>query len=284
MGIVIGIDIGGSTTKIAGFRGRDPFPPQMVTSSDPVSSLFGAFGKFTYDNKIPTSAIERIVITGVGAAAVDSPIFGAPTYRAAEFDCIGYGALYLSSLEKAVIASMGTGTALVYADGKKIEYLGGTGVGGGTLVGLSNYMLGMNHVGNIMHLAQTGSAEQVDLTIGDVMQGSSLPQLPADFTASNFGKISETASQSDIAMGIFNLVAQVVGMFCVFASRMVHDSNVVLTGNLSKAEIMHPIFDAMAKQFRVNFIIPENSGYATALGAALCFDKGAKLEQILSHS
>ena len=121
MGIVIGIDIGGSTTKIAGFRGRDPFPPQMVTSSDPVSSLFGAFGKFTYDNKIPTSDIERIVITGVGAAAVESPIFGAPTYRAAEFDCIGYGALYLSSLEKAVIASMGTGTALVYADGKKIE-------------------------------------------------------------------------------------------------------------------------------------------------------------------
>lgn len=280
MGIVIGVDIGGSTTKIAGFRKGKPFPPQMVTSSDPVSSLFGAFGKFTYDNRIPTSEIDQIVITGVGAAAVESPIFGVSTYRAAEFDCIGYGALYLSSLEKAVIASMGTGTALVYADGKKIEYLGGTGVGGGTLVGLSNYMLGMNHVGNIMRLAEKGSAEQVDLTIGDVMQGNDLPQLPADFTASNFGKISETASQSDIAMGIFNLVAQVVGMFCVFASRMVKNSDVVLTGNLSKAEIMHPIFDAMSKQFQVNFIIPKYSGFATALGAALCFEKGADLEQI----
>lgn len=281
MGIVIGVDIGGSTTKIAGFRDSTPFPPQLVTSSDPISSLFGAFGKFTYDNKIPTSEISRIVITGVGASAVGSPIFGVPTCRAAEFDCIGYGALYLSSLERAVIASMGTGTAFVYADQGQIQYLGGTGVGGGTLVGLSNYMLGMNHIGNIVHLAEKGSAEHVDLTIGDVMQGNGLPQLPADFTASNFGKISETASQSDIAMGIFNLVAQVVGMFCVFAARTVHNSDIVLTGNLSKVEVMHPIFDAMAKQFQVNFIIPENSGYATALGAALCFDKGASLEQIL---
>ena len=279
MGIVIGIDIGGSTTKIVGFQENKAFPPLLVTSSDPISSLFGAFGKFTYDNAIAIPEIQKVVITGVGASCVTSPIYGLPTYRAAEFDCIGLGALYLSGLKQAVIASLGTGTAVVYTDGSKVEYLGGTGVGGGTLVGLSSKMLGLNHIDNIVRLAQGGLAEHVDLTIGDMMNGE-LPQLPVNFTASNFGKMDETATQSDIAMGIFNLVAQVVGMICIFAARNVNNTDIVLTGNLSRIPTMHPVFEIMGKQYGVHFIIPEDSGFATAYGAALCVSGDFHLEEI----
>lgn len=281
MSIVIGIDIGGSTTKIVGFQEKKAYPPLLVTSSDPISSLFGAFGKFTYDNGISISNISRVIITGVGASSVTSPIYGLPTSRAAEFDCIGLGALYLSGLEKAVIASLGTGTAVVYSEGGSTRYLGGTGVGGGTLIGLSSMMLGMNHIDNIVKLAQEGQAEKVDLTIGDMMNGDDLPQLPANLTASNFGKVDETASHADIAMGIFNLVTQVVGMICIFASRNVNNSDIVLTGNLSRISVMHPIFEFMAKQYGVNFIIPEDSGFATAYGAALCSTKNIALEEVL---
>ena len=47
---VLGIDVGGSTTKIVGFRenenGRELISPQFVRANDPITSIYGAFGKF----------------------------------------------------------------------------------------------------------------------------------------------------------------------------------------------------------------------------------------------
>ena len=47
MGIVIGIDVGGSTTKIVGINGEQIQSPMFITATDPVTSLFGAFGKYS---------------------------------------------------------------------------------------------------------------------------------------------------------------------------------------------------------------------------------------------
>ena len=48
---VIGIDVGGSTTKIVGFRGSfdrsSLIEPIFVRATDPVTATFGAFGKFS---------------------------------------------------------------------------------------------------------------------------------------------------------------------------------------------------------------------------------------------
>ena len=52
MGIVIGIDVGGSTTKIVGINGGQIESPMFITATDPVTSLFGAFGKYIYDKGI----------------------------------------------------------------------------------------------------------------------------------------------------------------------------------------------------------------------------------------
>ncbi|MDD6816192.1 MAG: pantothenate kinase, partial [Firmicutes bacterium] len=48
MGIVVGIDIGGSTTKIAGFQGEAMLQPVQISANNAIASLFGAFGKFLY--------------------------------------------------------------------------------------------------------------------------------------------------------------------------------------------------------------------------------------------
>ena len=46
---VLGIDVGGSTTKIVGFREEDGkqvlIAPQRVRATDPLTSIYGAFGK-----------------------------------------------------------------------------------------------------------------------------------------------------------------------------------------------------------------------------------------------
>lgn len=52
MGVVIGIDVGGSTTKIVGVENKSIQSPMFVKATDPVTSLFGAFGKYIYDNGI----------------------------------------------------------------------------------------------------------------------------------------------------------------------------------------------------------------------------------------
>ena len=52
MGIVIGIDVGISTTKIVGIREMKVFSPLRISAIDPITSLYGAFGKYLHDNKI----------------------------------------------------------------------------------------------------------------------------------------------------------------------------------------------------------------------------------------
>ena len=44
--MIIGIDVGGSTTKIVGVKDGEIRNPMFVTAKDPVTSLFGAFGKY----------------------------------------------------------------------------------------------------------------------------------------------------------------------------------------------------------------------------------------------
>ena len=72
MGMVIGIDVGGSTTKIVGLDGGRIQSPMFITAADPVTSLFGAFGKYIYDNQIQLADIEQVMLTGVGSAFVNS--------------------------------------------------------------------------------------------------------------------------------------------------------------------------------------------------------------------
>ena len=129
---------------------------------------------------------------------------------------IGRGGCRLAGVERAIIVSMGTGTALVAVDGEKCVHLGGSGVGGGSLLGLCDKMIGVRSVEHIVAMAQRGRLSNVDLTIGDITEGV-LSGMGSEITASNFGKLSDVASSDDLAMGVANLVFQTIGMFAVFA-------------------------------------------------------------------
>lgn len=268
---IIGIDVGGSTTKIIGYRDEKIFSPLIVKANDPKASLYGAFGKFLSENSLSISDVEKIMVTGVGSSYCDEDLFGIPTRRIEEFNAIGAGGLFLSKLQKAVIVSMGTGTAFVSANGEDACHLGGTGVGGGTLLGLSNKILNVRSFDDLVKTATDGNLNHVDLSIEDI-SNTQMENLPFHITASNFGKISDLATSSDLALGIINLVFQTIGVMAMFASRMENTKNVVLTGNLTNVPQVHEIFDIMASLYGINFIIPEHSEYATATGAALLYN------------
>lgn len=270
MGIILGIDIGGSTTKICGFDSTEKLiHPLSVKADDPISSVYGAFGKFTALHGIALSDVEKVMVTGAGSSYVSDNLYGIPTEHVAEFDCIGLGGQYLADLDEAIVVSMGTGTALVHVKGDKMEYLGGTGVGGGTLFGLSETILDIRDMDILETLAEKGNLSKVDLRISDISQKNLSPTLNLDTTASNFGKLSDLATREDLALGIINLVFETIGMMSVFAARSFRINNVVLTGKLSSMKRSRVTFNTLGKMFRMNFIFPENARYGTVIGAAL---------------
>ncbi len=275
---VIGIDVGGTTTKIVGFRKlkdgtKELIAPQFVRATDPLTSIYGAFGKFTAENNLEIADIDRILMTGAGSEKIKNGIYNLPCISVPEFSGSGIGGLYLSKLKEAVVVSMGTGTALNYAkkDGNKYEirYLGGTGVGGGTLVGLSRKMLGVDTVEHIEQLCAEGNLDNVDLRIKDISQNHAYHGINENLTASNFGKVSDIATNADLALGIANLVAETVAMLSVFAARRFDLKDIVLIGNLTTLKPVRRVFETLADSFDLNFIIPENAQFGTVIGAAL---------------
>ena len=275
MGIIVGIDVGGSTTKIAGVKDGAVISPMMAKASDPVASLYGAFGKFTSENGIALTDIEHLMVTGVGSAFAGNTIYALPATHVTEFVAIGKGGSYLSGLDRAIVVSMGTGTALVYCENGKSVHLGGTGVGGGTLVGLAGKLLGTTNVKAIEEMAANGHRTEVDLSVNDMTEKNIGPTLHASMTASNFGKISDLARKEDIAAGLLNMIYETVGVAAIFAAREKNVKDIVLTGRLSALGSAAKTFKELGDTFGVNFVLPSDSEYATVIGAALTyFDRG----------
>ena len=278
MRTVIGIDIGGSTTKIVGIRTDDKgkstlIEPIFVRATDAITSVYGAFGKFTMENDLSLDDIDRVLMTGVGASFINKPLYSLECEKASEFRCVGKGGLYLSGLDEAIVVSMGTGTAIMHAkkEGEKIhtDYLGGTGVGGGTLVGLSKLLTGLSRIPNIVEAAAGGDLSKIDLRVSDISKTKIHPGLSPDLTAANFGRVSELATKEDIELGLINMVLETIAMQAVFAARSCGVKDIVLTGNLSTIPQAKATFLPLSDQFDVNFIIPDNSQFATVIGAAL---------------
>ncbi|MBQ7125373.1 MAG: type II pantothenate kinase [Clostridia bacterium] len=270
MKVIIGIDVGGSTTKIVGFhRSGELIEPMFVKANDPITSIYGAFGKFTDENHLELKNIDKVMVTGVGSSYITKPLYGLECKHVSEFDCIGLGGLYLSKLEKAIVVSMGTGTALVKAEqGKAVEYLGGTGIGGGTLTGLARKMLGVTDIQNIVELASLGNISNVDLRICDITR-KDLPGMSSELTAANFGNLSDLATKNDLALGLVNMIFESVAMLALFASRDKKIEKIVMTGNMTTIPQAKTIFDSLNKNFDVEYIVPDNSQFATVIGAAL---------------
>ena len=268
MKIKVGLDIGGSTTKIVGMQDGKIAAKAIVKAADPVASAYGAVGKLVNDNNLSIDDIEQINITGVGASYPTAPILGIKTVSVMEFMATGLGGLYLSGLDRAVVVSMGTGTAYLHAEKGNVTHIIGSGIGGGTLVGLSNSAVGVADPLKLSEIAEDGDTSRVDLTIGDITKDE-IPGLPMNATAANFGKALDAVKKEDVSAGIFNLVYQAIGTMSVLASRNCGVKDIVYTGQLTALEQCRDYLMPFKDLYDVNFIIPEDAVFATAIGSCL---------------
>lgn len=268
MSYIIGIDIGGSTTKIVGLHDGKLTGAVRVKASDPLTSAYGAFGKFMEETGLKLNEVDRVMCTGVGASYLSNDIYGIPATKVDEFQAIGLGGKYTSGLDDCIVASLGTGTSITSVKGDQIQYIGGSGVGGGTVCGLCGKMIGISSSRSVDKLALHGSLDNVDLNVGDISR-SQIANMNDKTTAANFGNVSENASDADFAMGVVNLVFQTVGIIAKMAAQAQGTDKVVLTGSLTKMEASKPVIEALEALYHVKYIIPEHSDFSTAIGAAL---------------
>lgn len=271
--IVIGIDVGISTTKIVGIDEKGMvISPIRIKATDPITSLYGAFGKYLHDNKIKLDEVEHVMLTGVGAAYIDEHIYGLPTSKSEEFIADGLGAKYESKLDRMIVVSMGTGTSLVKCDGESIKHIGGIGIGGGTLAGLSRIMLKTDDIKQITNLAKDGDVSKINLLIKDI-SAKPLPGLPMSAVASLFSNAKTNASREDIAKGLIWMVLQCIGSATILSSLESGIKDFVLIGNLSLLPLCREVYPAMEKVYGVRFHVPKYSEFCTAIGAALDYKR-----------
>jgi type II pantothenate kinase len=267
--LIAGIDVGASATKgvILGKSGIiDKFLMETSNTRSLATQVLEVFLSRTDD----ASAIHTVAVSGGGSRAIGKKLLGIPVKRVDEITANGLGGLFLSGKRQGLIVCVGTGTSIVaaYDDGKKVNHIGGTGVGGGTVMGLARRMFGINDFQTLENMASKGKTNKADLTVADIV-GGSVGIVPAEATASNLAKLDDKTLAEDVAAGIFNLVSQVVGVVSTMAAKSCNlEEDVVLVGRLVKSPLVSKIIRETTSVFGVKSFVPENCEYCTAVGAA----------------
>ena len=159
-----------------------------------------------------------VAATGSGAHPLAALLSGTHSvFIADEFEAWGLGERSL--LRKAdfvpttphLLVSVGTGTSIlrVDADGA-ITRVGGTGLGGGTLRGLSQLLFGTGEHDEIADLARLGDRRRVDLLVKDLYANGEIA-IDGDLTAANLARVT-SREPKDLAHGLVGLVGESIGV------------------------------------------------------------------------
>lgn len=261
--MILGIDAGMSAVKLAVLEnGKCVLTHYEKNRGGSVETLNRAIME-SGANRMPIGAVA---VTGINAGNCGIENVGLPLYGVGEIDALGAGGCLLSGLNRALVVNLGTGSTFVEAADGKYTHIGGTGLGGGSIRGLARRMLGVTSTKALAELALQGDLRNVDICIGDLMEGSDT--LPPDMTAANLAKFEPEATDADWAAGILNLVLQGVGTMAQLICDMKGISDVVFVGGLAQQQAAQNIFEVFTRLYKPNFRCVENAAFATALGAA----------------
>lgn len=263
------VDLGGTNTDLLLAEPDGTVSRSVVLPGVAVSTVEGLAGALEAAGA-PLASLSAVGITGGRHRALPTGFEGVPLRHIDELRAIGRGGLVAAGVDSALVMSMGTGTALVAAGPEGLRHLGGTAVGGGTVVGLARLLLGTTDPKHIGELAAAGDRRAVDLSVGDIV-GGPVGIVPAEMTASHFGRVAQSshdgvASPEDIAAGIMELVGQVLGRLGLMAARSQGLDTLVLTGHVADWPCIHAAVNRVAFTFGGSIIVPPDPGFATARG------------------
>jgi type II pantothenate kinase len=217
-------------------------------------------------------------LTGGGASMLARVLPG-ELVQVNEFAAWGAGAAALLAerddvhVPRYLLVSVGTGTSILLVDGASVTRIGGTALGGGTLLGLAAGLLHISDFDEIAALAQRGSRQSVDLLVSDIYPAGGIP-LAGDLTAANFGKYArrlrdgEAIERADVAHAIMGLIAENISLVCTAQSAATQVQRIAFGGSTLRR---NPALAEMLGNFlrghgRDPVFLP-NGEFAGALGA-----------------
>lgn len=257
--LILGIDIGASTTKFALVKNGRCVKEYRKPDGQSFEDALAEFG---------TSGVKRVAITGVGASYIKGDVAGVRTVRVDEFGSVSRGAVRLSKKHNCLVVSVGTGTSFTRVTPFRTWHVGGTGLGGGSMMGLSGTVCGTGDMEELQRLAALGDLQKIDLQLMDVCEGT-ISNLTPNTTVANMSKLGSQTRPEDRAAGLCNLIFQALGVMAAFAVKRHFTRTIVLVGTISDWPIAKRSLDEVAALHKVRFVIPEHAAFATAIGAAL---------------
>lgn len=261
-GAIAGVDVGATLAKI-------------VTGGDVASGTVLASGDLARVRaEIAARQPRRVAATGGGAALLGERVGGAPVARVPEFDAWARGVAILAAAADLglpavhLVACVGTGTSVLRVGAGPVVRVGGTAVGGGTLMGLGRLLTPARRFEDLVALATIGDRRRVDLLVGEVYPGGDAPEAIRDLTASNLAKLGST-HPADLAHAIVGLVGETVALVTGALAAATGVDTVVYCGTtLVRNPPLVGIVRAITEHFGHQSHVLERGSFGGALGAA----------------
>ncbi len=226
----VGIDAGASLWKLA--LVREDLELELLPAGA-IEELRQRIGGLSPEE------VDQVSLTGGGAARITAALDGVRFRQVDEFTAWARGAQTLAGRagwtlpRHYLLVSLGTGTSILEIDGERFQRIGGTALGGGTLLGLARLLCRAESFAEAAALASRGQRGRVDLLVRDVYPAGDIA-LPPDLTAANFAKLGST-EPADLAHALMGLLGENVGILCTAVAHARSIETVVFGGSALEA-------------------------------------------------
>lgn len=154
------------------------------------------------------------------------------------------------------------------------KHIGGTGLGGGTLVGLSKKVIDIKNENvflSLIDMAKHGKKENVDLMICDINKGD-IGKLKLNITASNFAGFYKESNDNDYVAGIVNMILENI---CLLISQVKINIDkeknknlpIIFIGTMVTDEYIMKLIKNIGEFTGNKYVFVENADFAIAIGA-----------------
>jgi type II pantothenate kinase len=239
--------------------------PEPAVAEQLLDRLFAAAGSARGRD------LGLIAVTGGRSWQLPDSLAGARVVKVDEPTATAVGGLLEDAPAPAIVVSLGTGTGIVLAEPPAPpQRLVGSGIGGGTLLGLAKLLLGTTDVARIGELAKQGDVARCDLTVGDILGGGIGP-VPAEATAAHFARVARDGAAAprpeDIAAALINLIGQSALRLAFESARVYQARSIVLLGHVLDVPGFRDAIERIPLLDRSYVRIVSEPGFAVARGA-----------------
>lgn len=261
----IGIDAGGSLIKVV-YEEKGVFHFKAV----PVHEMESLAEWITI-----IAPDAQVMATG-GKASQFAKVSNLKTTFVDEFEAVTKGSKFLLQEQNFkqenpfILVNIGTGTSIFYVTEGSFERLYGSGIGGGTLIGLGSIITGTSIFSELMNYAKQGNREKSDLLVKDIYASEEAPLL-GDLTAANFGKAHfEEATASDHMASLIQMIGETILTLALQIATMKNIKDIVFAGGtVAENEVLKNVFSQFTTIFPYNPIFLDKGTYPGAIGAYL---------------